>query len=72
MDLSASSLLASLFASSIGFSLYLYGKKQARSPQLIVGIVLMVFPYFIDGALAIAAIAGALVGAMWLAICYGW
>ncbi len=72
MDLTAGSLLASLFASSIGFSLYLYGKKQARSPQLIVGIVLMVFPYFIDGTLEIAAIAAALVGAMWLAICYGW
>ena len=35
MDLSASTLFASLFVSSIGFGLFLYGKKQARIPQLV-------------------------------------
>ena len=49
MDLSAGTLIASLFVSSIGFALFLYGKKQVRFPQLMVGIAMMTYPYFIAG-----------------------
>jgi len=53
-------LFSSLVVSSVGFGLYLYGKKQARCPHLIVGIVMMGFPYFVPGALAMFGVAGAL------------
>ena len=46
MDISSGYLIATLITSTVGFSLFLYGKKQARVPQLGVGAVLMVMPYF--------------------------
>ncbi|MFT6080177.1 MAG: hypothetical protein ACJAQZ_002238, partial [Planctomycetota bacterium] len=46
MDISAGFLIATLITSTVGFSLFLYGKKQTRVPQISVGAVLMVMPYF--------------------------
>ena len=68
MDLSAASLFAALFVSSVGFSLFLYGKKQLRFPQLIVGLVLMIYPYFVTDALAVWGIAVALIVALALVV----
>ena len=45
----ASSIIAGLLVSSIGFVLFSYGKKMSRPPHMISGLVLMVFPYFIPG-----------------------
>lgn len=44
MDLDPGTLVAGLVVSTIGFSLFLYGKKQARAPQLVAGLVLMLLP----------------------------
>ena len=33
---------------SIGFGYFLYGKKQKMTVPFVVGLVLMVFPYFIE------------------------
>jgi len=60
MDFSASTLVASLVVSSVGLALFLYGKKQPRFPQLVVGLVMMIYPYFVVGALPMWGIAGAL------------
>jgi len=68
MDMSAGSLFASLFVSSIGFSLFMYGKKQLRTPQLAVGLVMMGFPYVVPGPLAMLGIGAALVGGLVLAL----
>jgi hypothetical protein len=65
MDLSGASLLASLLVGTVGVGLFIYGKKQLRIPQLITGIALMVYPYFVGGALAIYGIAALLIGGMW-------
>jgi hypothetical protein len=67
MDISAGSLFAMLVISTVGFSLFLYGKKQVRLPQLVTGVVLMVFPYFVGGVLWMTGIAAALVTALWFA-----
>ena len=61
MDLSPGTLVASLLVSTAGFGLFLYGKKQLRMPQLAVGLVLMVYPYFTTGPLATWGIGGLLV-----------
>ena len=42
-----------LLFGSIGFGFFIYGKKQQRLVFLVAGLVLMVFPYFIDKSLLI-------------------
>ena len=72
MDMSASSLFASLFVSTVGFAFFIYGKKQQRLPHLIGGIALMIFPYFVSRALPVVGIAAGIIGAVWLAVQQGW
>lgn len=45
-DFDPTVLIVSLIPSGIGFVLFTYGKKMHRTPQLIGGIALMVYPYF--------------------------
>ena len=47
MDIEAGSLVASLIVSSIGFVVFGYGKRVQRLPQVLVGLLLMGFPYFV-------------------------
>jgi hypothetical protein len=61
------SLLASVLVGSIGMGLFMYGKRQRRSPHLAIGIVLMVFPYLVPSVALMFVIAAALVGLLWLA-----
>jgi hypothetical protein len=68
----ANSLLASLLVSSIGLVLLRYGKKMARVPQIAVGIVLLVFPYFVGSAIWILAVGACLLALLWLAVNNGW
>ncbi|MCB1694223.1 MAG: hypothetical protein KDI19_15735 [Pseudomonadales bacterium] len=42
-------LLWGMLFGSIGVGFWMYGKKQKRTVPFIVGLVLMVFPYFIQG-----------------------
>jgi hypothetical protein len=66
------SLFASLVVGSIGLGLFIYGKKQARWPQLLVGVAMMVYPYFVSTFSSIVSI-GLLLGiALWWAIRLGW
>jgi hypothetical protein len=56
-------LFSSMFVSTIGFGLFMYGKKQERMPQLAAGVVLAVFPMFVTGValmigIAVAILAG--------------
>ena len=44
-------LLASMFYSTVGLGMFMYGKKAVRFVPLIAGIALMVVPYFIDSLL---------------------
>jgi hypothetical protein len=72
MSLDPGLLFLSLVTSGAGFVLFVYGRKQERWPQLVAGIVLMVYPYFV-GTLALSAgIAVAIVALMWLAIRQGY
>lgn len=72
MDIDANSLLAGMLVSSIGFVLFVYGKKQSRFPQLVVGLVLMVYPYFVPSALSMFGIAVCLLGLLWLGVRAGY
>ncbi len=68
MDLSLGTVVASLVTGSLGFGLYLYGKNEARYPQLIVGLALMAYPYFVSGPLATWGIGVAILAGLVLAL----
>jgi hypothetical protein len=68
MEFTAGSLFASLIIGSIGVGLFLYGKRQERWPQLIAGIVLSVFPYFIASAGWMVGIGAAVIAALAIAL----
>jgi hypothetical protein len=72
VDFDASSLFASLVVGSIGFVSFAYGKKQGRVPQMLAGVVLMAYPYFVSNVILVAVIAAAVLGALWLAVRLGW
>jgi hypothetical protein len=71
MDLDTSSLIASLCVSSIGFVVFVYGKRQQRLPQIVAGLVLMGFPYLVPDVLLMTSIAAVLLIGLWLAIRLG-
>lgn len=65
-------LLLSLVTSGAGYVLFSYGRKQARMPQVIGGVLLMVYPYFVSTFTGVLLI-GALIGAgVWVALKMGW
>jgi hypothetical protein len=68
MTFDANYLLASFFVSSVGLVLFMYGKRMARVPQLAVGLVLLVYPYFLTSIGVLFAIAALLLALMGLAI----
>jgi hypothetical protein len=64
-------LLASLLIGSVGMGLFVYGKRQRRAPHLAVGILLMVYPYFVPSVALMCAIGAAMVGLLGLALYLG-
>ncbi len=72
MDIDATSLLAGLFVSSVGYVLFSYGRKMSRPPQMLGGLILMVFPYFVPGVPWMLAIASLLSTLVWLAVRLGY
>jgi hypothetical protein len=51
---------------------FLYGKKQRRPPQLVIGLVLIVYTYFLSSVVWMFVIAALLLGLLWLAVRWGW
>ncbi|HWL86381.1 MAG TPA: hypothetical protein VNO21_11295 [Polyangiaceae bacterium] len=72
MDLNANAILASFLIGSIGLVAFIYGKRQQRLPQMLVGVALMAYPYFVSNLIVMFAIAVALLFALWLAVRFGW
>jgi len=60
-------LLSSVIIGSVGMGLFMYGKRQRRTPHLVVGIVLMAYTYFVSSIPLMFVIAVALVGLLYLA-----
>lgn len=72
MSFDPSSLFVSLVIGSVGFVLVYYGKKQRRWPHAVAGILLMLYPYFVDGWLMMAAIGVGICGGLWWAVRAGY
>jgi hypothetical protein len=67
VDLDAGSLIAGLVVSGVGFVFFSYGRKMSRAPHVIIGIVMMVFPYFIPSVLVMLAVGALLCGLLYMA-----
>ena len=63
-----SSIVAGFVVSGVGFVLFNYGRKMARLPHVVVGLVLMVFPYFVPSVLIMFGVAALLCGLLYVAV----
>jgi len=72
MSFDTPTLIAGLLVSSVGFVLLSYGKKMSRPPHMLTGLILLVYPYFVPGAILTLAIAAVLLGALWFAVKNGY
>jgi hypothetical protein len=61
-------LLASLVVSSIGWVLFSYGRKTRRMPQIAVGVIMLVYPYFVSNIAWLLGLVPALLALLWLLI----
>ena len=66
MNMSTANILASVIFGSIGFAAFIYGKKQSSFKALVIGIILMVYPYFVQNPIALFAIGGVLTVALFV------
>lgn len=66
MDISTTHIFAAIIFGSIGFAAFIYGRKQSNLKALIIGVVLMVFPFFIQNSIALLVIGTALTLALFL------
>jgi hypothetical protein len=71
MGFETGSLVASLIVSAIGFVVFAYGKREQRVPQIVIGLVLMGFPYLVPSVPLMAIITAVLLAGLWLAIRFG-
>ena len=72
MSFDPASLVLSFLISSIGFVLLQYGRKMSRPPQILAGIILLVFPYFVPGLGWMLGIAGVLLLLLWASLQRGY
>jgi hypothetical protein len=59
-------LLIGVLVSAIGMGMFIYGKKAARWPHLVVGIALMLLPFLVDSVWGLSLISLALLAVAWL------
>ena len=52
-------MLALIFG-AVGFVYFSYGRKQARISMIVSGLLLMVYPYFLDSKISLVVIGVAL------------
>ena len=60
MNFTPSNLFGQVLFGAIGMGAFVYGKKQAVFKAMILGIVLMIFPYFVPETWMLYTIGGVL------------
>ena len=65
MDLN--SILVGVFISLVGLALLMYGRKQTRLPHMVVGLILIIYPYFVGSIVLQFGVAVVLLAALALA-----
>jgi len=62
------SLFASLLVSSIGIGFLIYGRKQRRLPQMILGLALSGAPFLVPGVAWMLSVSALLLAGFWVAL----
>ena len=65
-------LLLSAMVSGMGLVLFVYGNKQERVPQLVAGLLFIVYPYFVESLLWLVVVAVVLAVGLWQVLRLGW
>lgn len=60
MDLSPGTLFANLLFGAIGFAAWRYGRKRESARAMLLGAALVIYPWFVEGPLALWGIGAAL------------
>jgi len=58
-------LLVALLVSSVGFVMFMYGRKQSRPVQFGAGLVLLVIPYFVRDPVWLSVAGAATCAIVW-------
>lgn len=66
MSFTPGALFASMLFGSIGIGAFIYGKKTGTLRPLVLGIVLMVYPYFVSQLALLYGVGIALTAALFL------
>ena len=61
-------LIVSLIVSSVGFVMFIYGKKQHRPVQLGAGLLLLLLPFFVRDGLLLGIGGAAISAGVWGAV----
>lgn len=64
--MNATSVLIGLFTGAIGMGYFIYGKRQAKFAPLLAGMMLCVYPYFVQSVLWTVVVGAALIAAPFL------
>ena len=72
MSFEPTTLFVSLMTSVVGYALFRYGRKQARLPQVVGGLALMVYPYFVYTFTSMLIIGVVICVGVWVALRMGW
>ena len=59
-------LAIGILTGAVGVGYFVYGKRQARFAPLLAGMMLCVYPYFVDSVLWLCVIGAALLAAPFL------
>ena len=65
LNLSLGWLFAPMSVSAVGLGLFVYGKREVRAPQLLAGLVLMIYPAFVASTAWVWAIGVLIVAGLW-------
>jgi len=60
------SLVVSILAGAIGAGYFIYGKRQTKFVPMVAGVLLCVYPYFVDDLLWLIVVGVVLVAAPFL------
>jgi len=61
-------LIVSLIVSSVGFVMFIYGKRQKRAVQLGAGLLLLLIPLFVRDGLLLGIAGAAICAIVWGAV----
>lgn len=70
--MSTAAIIVGFVISTIGFSFFLYGKRQTRLPQLVLGMALMVCPLVLPSPVWTVCVSGVLLLGLWIGLRAGW